>query len=243
MNDDRSSLDDYDKKDPKESVILASETQDPCDLTKCLFHIRVQSPTKASMRSIPRINSGFKQSWLKVVSTEGIKQGSISPVTNDSGQSNIMSPVLSASDAHSSVFTRAFEEATPWSYLPKTMQFYLNYHRNHLNHRSYFFRNRCDHFLHSTLLGQALNYDPLLFAVVGFAAFRMASENPDGTIQDFLDYYNKSVKGLRKSLAAGHTHTESMLLTILQLATFEVLFHQLSEETDLTPYRNTWETG
>lgn len=49
-------------------------------------------------------------------------------------------------------------------------------------------------------------------------------KQPDGQIQDFLGYYNRSVSLLRKSLASGQRHTDATLLTILQLATIEVRY-------------------
>lgn len=108
------------------------------------------------------------------------------------------------------------------AHLPTDLQFYLEYHRNHLDHHVYFFRHRCDYFLHNILPTLALTYEPLLCSVVGFAAFHMALKRPGGKTHDFLDYYNKSVMGLRHSLASGQAHSETMILTILQLATIEV---------------------
>lgn len=114
------------------------------------------------------------------------------------------------------------DETMSWAHLPADCQFYLDYHRNHLDHHAYFFRHRCDYFLHNILPTLALMYEPLLFSVVGFAAFQMALKKPGGKIEDFLDYYNRSVTGLRRSLAGGEPHSETMILTVLQLATFEV---------------------
>ena len=113
-------------------------------------------------------------------------------------------------------------EAVSWVHLPADLQFYLDYHRNHLDHHVYFFRHRCDYFLHTVLPALALTYEPLLFAIAGFAAFQMALKEAGGKIENFLGYYNRSVAGLRKSLADGQAHSETMILTILQLATFEV---------------------
>ena len=62
----------------------------------------------------------------------------------------------------------------------------------------------------------------LLYAVVGFAAFQLTVTRSDGKIQDFLGYYNTSVSLLRKSLVENQKHTDATMLTILQLATFEV---------------------
>lgn len=134
-------------------------------------------------------------------------------------------------------------ETVLWAHLPADLQFYLDYHRNHLDHHVYFFRHRCDYFLHTILLTLALTYEPLLYSVVGFAAFQMALKEPSGQIEDFLGYYNKSVTGLRKSLAGGQAHSDTMILTILQLATFEVGDLIPPRRSELTSCRNTWETG
>lgn len=134
-------------------------------------------------------------------------------------------------------------ENVSWVQLPADLQFYLDYHRNHLDHHVYFFRHRCDHFLHTILPNLALTYEPLLFSVVGFAAFQMALKEASGKIEIFLGYYNRSVAGLRKSLADGQAHSETMILTILQLATFEVWVQQSSRCSRLTQCRNTWGTG
>ncbi|KAL8815435.1 MAG: hypothetical protein Q9223_005423 [Gallowayella weberi] len=78
-----------------------------------------------------------------------------------------------------------------------------------------------NYFLHHILIEQALTYEPLLHAVIGFAAFHATLGNPNGKIQDFLGYYNRSVSLLLKSLTSGQKHTDATLLTILQLAAIE----------------------
>lgn len=110
----------------------------------------------------------------------------------------------------------------PWAHLPQDMQFYLDYHKTHLTSHHYFFKHEAHHFLHTILIEHALLYDPLLYAVVGFAAFQLTVTRPNGKIQDFLGYYNKSVSLLRRSLIENEKHTNATMMTILQLATFEV---------------------
>ncbi|KAI9878327.1 MAG: hypothetical protein M1830_001226 [Pleopsidium flavum] len=107
------------------------------------------------------------------------------------------------------------------SHLPRDLQFYLDYHQNHLTHHHYFFKHDAGRFLHTTFLEIAVKSDPLLYAVVGFAAFHHTLRKHNGKIQEFLHYYNKSVSLLRKSLQSGKKNTDATLLTILQLATFE----------------------
>ncbi|KAL8869420.1 MAG: hypothetical protein Q9174_004284, partial [Haloplaca sp. 1 TL-2023] len=107
------------------------------------------------------------------------------------------------------------------SHLPHLERHYLEYLRNHLSYHHYFFRNDANYFVRHILIEQALSYEPLLQAVVGFAAFHETMRKPNRKIQDFLGFYNSSVSLLRKSLINGEKHTEATLLTILQLATIE----------------------
>lgn len=122
----------------------------------------------------------------------------------------------------SSVSTSASQDALSWSHLSEDLRFYLDYHQKHVTYHHYFFKHRAEGFTHTVLYEQALRYDPLLYAVVGFAAFHMTIKRQNGRIQDFLGYYDKAVTLLRKSLAGGQTYTDATLLTTLQLATFEV---------------------
>lgn len=77
-------------------------------------------------------------------------------------------------------------------------------------------------FLKTTFLEIALSYEPLLYAITAFSAYHHTLTKSDGQLQDFLGYYNKSVSLLRESLARTPRHTLATVLTILQLATFEV---------------------
>lgn len=132
------------------------------------------------------------------------------------------------------------------SHLPPMQRFYLDYLRNNITYHHYFFRIDANYFLHHILIEQALSYEPLLQAVVGFAAFRATLGKPHGKIQDFLGYYNRSVSLLLKSLASGQTHTDATLLTILQLATIEVIPNPLLLMymfRILTSPRNIWGIG
>lgn len=79
----------------------------------------------------------------------------------------------------------------------------------------------------------ALRNDALLHAVVGFSAFQRTLHNPTGKIQDFLQYYNKSVSLLLSSLRKGEKRDIGTLLAILQLATIEVSFHSKNKNKKL----------
>lgn len=72
----------------------------------------------------------------------------------------------------------------------------------------------------TTLIESALRFEPLLYAVVGFAAYHHTLTKANGRVQDFLGYYLDSVRLLRESL--GGKPTIATIFTILQLATIEV---------------------
>ena len=109
-----------------------------------------------------------------------------------------------------------------WASLPQNVKFYLKYHRNNLSHHHYSWKYDAGDFLKKTFLEIAINFEPLMYAVVAFAAYHNALSREDGRVKDFLDAYNKSVSSLRQSLAKTERHSLSTLLTILQLATIEV---------------------
>ncbi|KAI9839307.1 MAG: hypothetical protein M1819_003302 [Sarea resinae] len=108
-----------------------------------------------------------------------------------------------------------------WSHLPADLRFYLNFFHKSMSHHHYSFKHDSDQWMRTTFLDIAITHDPLLYAVVGFAAYQHTLRNPNGKIQDFLGYYNKSVSLLRQSLQRNQKHTVATLLTILQLASIE----------------------
>ena len=165
------------------------------------------------------------------LSAEQLKEKSLSPSTDDSSvlsKPQSASSILNRRGKFSSVSTNTSQELPQWSHLSQDLQYYLEYHQQHLNHHHYLFKHESSDFVHHTLIEHALNYDPLLYAIVGFAAFHSALKKRNGKIQDFLGYYNKSVSLLRKSLSSGQRHTDATMMTILQLASFEVSFRSFS---------------
>ncbi len=109
-----------------------------------------------------------------------------------------------------------------WSHLPPDLQFYLEYFYQNLTHLHYSLKFDSGNFLRMRFLDAALRNEALLNAVVGFSAFQQTLHNPEGKINDFLQYYNKAVSLLLLSLKKGERHSNAMILTILQLATIEV---------------------
>ncbi|KAH8659151.1 hypothetical protein BGZ60DRAFT_531065 [Tricladium varicosporioides] len=108
-----------------------------------------------------------------------------------------------------------------WSHLPQDLQFYLNYYYDNISHVHYSLKFDPGDFMRTRYLDIALGNESLLYAVVGFSAFQRTLHNPGGKIQDFLQYYNKSVSLLLRSLQKGDRHSEGTILAILQLATIE----------------------
>ncbi|KAL9603445.1 MAG: hypothetical protein Q9219_001132 [cf. Caloplaca sp. 3 TL-2023] len=84
-------------------------------------------------------------------------------------------------------------EKVSFSHLPQHQRYYLEYLRDHITYHHYFFRSDTNYFIHNILVEHALSYEPLLYAVVGFAAFHATLKKSDGKIQDFLGYYNRSL--------------------------------------------------
>lgn len=145
-----------------------------------------------------------------------------SPSTSSDISSKPRSADLERSRTFPSTSFSAPNDTESWSPLPDDLQFYLDYYRREIVGHHYLFKLDSEPFLRDELVAQALSYKPLLFALVGFAAYHVTLNRSDGRIQDFLGYYDRSVSSLRRSLASGRQHTIAMLLTILQLATFEV---------------------
>jgi hypothetical protein len=106
--------------------------------------------------------------------------------------------------------------------LPDDLRFYLNFHQDFMTTPHFFLRQSCFHFIHHNLIELALQYEPLLYALVGFSAYHHTLHISGGKLFTFLKYYNKALILLRKSLGSGEQHTEATLCTVLVLTTIEV---------------------
>ena len=188
--------------------------------------------TKKSFTSNPNLKAASRkqsrtilnQKNVASMTSEKLKEKSLSPSTDESLASKTRSDStnLTQSGRMSTISPNTQLDDSPWSHLHHDQQFFLAYHQQNMTHHHYFFRNNASQFVHSTLIKFALTYDPLLYAIVGFSAFHYTVNQPNGRIPDFLGFYNKSVSLLRKSLQSNHKHTDATILTILQLAAFEV---------------------
>lgn len=77
-------------------------------------------------------------------------------------------------------------------------------------------------FFKTDYLDHAMRYPPLLFAVVGYAAYFHTLEQPNARMHTFLQYYDESISRLRANMMKTKKHGLPTLLTILQLAAIEV---------------------
>jgi len=106
---------------------------------------------------------------------------------------------------------------------PDDVQFYLDWALSNLTPYHWSFAPDGSDFLLTTLFEYANRYEPLLYALTCFAAYHHTLNRPDGQIETFLKWHSKSVSALHISLMSDEPHTVYTLLTILQLATIEVI--------------------
>lgn len=173
----------------------------------------VESGSRARIRSSPSKRHGSTQS-LSAGGRQPAELSSSSPSTEASSRLDSMST------RSGSVGLYPQEQGT--SHLTEDLRFYLIFHQEVLTFRHYLLRNWCDRFVHQTITELALQYEPLLYAVVGFAAYHYCVQSGNGKLFTFLKYYNKAMTLLRESLSSGEKHTEATLATVLVLTTFEV---------------------
>ncbi|KAK7431476.1 hypothetical protein QQZ08_001966 [Neonectria magnoliae] len=108
-----------------------------------------------------------------------------------------------------------------WSHLPPDFQRCLSHFVENITNFHYCISHDSDEFFKTILPSVALRHEPLLNALVGFSAYHLTLQDPNGKLQDFLQYYNRSVTLLLGTLKRKEKHSVATLLTILQLATIE----------------------
>jgi len=108
--------------------------------------------------------------------------------------------------------------------LSKTLDvnFYLDYFRNHITVHHYSLKRDTHNFLKGDFLAHALKFEPLKYAVAGYAAYFHTLSQPDGRMSTFLHFYNESVSRLRSTITKNKKQGLTTFLTILQLASIEV---------------------
>ncbi|POR37548.1 Uncharacterized protein TPAR_02253 [Tolypocladium paradoxum] len=108
-----------------------------------------------------------------------------------------------------------------WPPVHTKSQPYIDYFVENITNYHYGLASDGDGFFSNILTSMAARHEPLLYALVGFSAYHAMLQNPNGTLQDFLHYYNKSVTLLLGCLKRKETNNVPTLVTILQLATIE----------------------
>ncbi|EPE03272.1 zinc c6 finger domain protein [Ophiostoma piceae UAMH 11346] len=108
-----------------------------------------------------------------------------------------------------------------WSHLPQDIRFFLGYFCDNITHFHYCMPIDYDSFIHSLLLSLAIRNEPLLYAVVAFSSYHYILRDPTAKLQQFLQYYDQSVRLLLGVLKRKEPHSLGTLLTVLQLATIE----------------------
>ena len=136
--------------------------------------------------------------------------------------STVTSGSVSIAVQPQSGFASPAEGRADWSHLPWEFQRHLNWFIDNVTQFHYSVPYVGDDFVRTVLPSVAIHHEPLLHALVGFAAYLATLQNPEGRLEDFLQFYNKSVTLLLKSLKRKEKYHVSTLLTILQLATIEV---------------------
>ncbi|OJD14275.1 hypothetical protein AJ78_05352 [Emergomyces pasteurianus Ep9510] len=180
------------------------------------------SRPKISISRRQNVQSLAKQKVQSPSETSSIQDRGASPISDTTTAfSEIQSPSVSSEIAPLEPTWRTICDLPGASELDHDVQFFLAYHRNQITFSHYFLRQEALSFVRNDIPIHALHYEPLLYAVVSFSAYMYSIRHPGGKLYTFLKYYNKSVTGLLKSLSTSNVHHDAMMLTILQLATFE----------------------
>ncbi|KAJ4334441.1 hypothetical protein N0V87_006875 [Didymella glomerata] len=145
---------------------------------------------------------------------------SVSPSTEASSTvpATLRQPLSRRSSAQATK-TVASSRTTPHG--PKDVHFYLNYFKEHMTIHHYSLKRDSHNFLKGEFFNYAMKYEPLKYAVAGYAAYFHTIAQPDGRMSTFLQFYNESVSRLRMSITKHKKQGLATFLTILQLASIE----------------------
>lgn len=192
-------------------------------------------PTPAKKKSAQSLSRHKVMKQQTVTATEpgpGRREDSSSPSTEASSRFGSLSTRSDSVGIH--FFDNAGDPST--AHLPEDLRFYISYHRDSINYRHYFMHPRSTNFVNQTIIDYALQYEPLLYAVVGFSAYHHCVQTGGGKLYSFLKYYNRALTLLRRSLGSGEPYTEATLATVLVLTTFEVWCIVVDAYPSLLPY-------
>ncbi|ROW09442.1 hypothetical protein VMCG_02203 [Cytospora schulzeri] len=204
--------DDVDQ-DTKLSPIPDEDEESPTSVSQHLAQPRkgLRHMSTASSLNLKRLMTRTRQS-SEAPSLEGTKSSS---------------PTVSVCTASSYTPTTSQLSDLPWSmvpdlsHLPTELHFYLEYFYDNITHHHYGAHKDFGDFFRTTFISLAVRSEPLLNAIVAFAAYHHTIRDPNGKLPSFLKYYNRSVTLLLDLLKSEERHDLWTLLTVLQLATIE----------------------
>ncbi|KAG6255919.1 hypothetical protein E4U24_006305 [Claviceps purpurea] len=125
---------------------------------------------------------------------------SVSPNANKKLRLSIPDGYVSTATPSPDLKSLPTEGHVDWSHLPSEYQHYLNYFVENITSFHYSIPHDEANFFGRILPSLAVYYEPLLNAVVGFSAYHATLQDPNGQIQEFLKYYNRSVTLLLESI-------------------------------------------
>ncbi|PYH47518.1 C6 finger domain protein [Aspergillus saccharolyticus JOP 1030-1] len=210
---------------------IADEGEGDADSVGSSVHLSPtlsQTPTAAARpvaglpkkQSAPSIRRRKGNSFIASDATPLRTEPSISPTPSTEASSHI--EFLSARSASLGVHpVESTASLLARSHVSDDLRFYLRYHCDFITYRHYFLRPFNDIFVRHMIVELALQYEPLLYAIVGFSAYHHCVQTGTGRLYSFLKYYNAALTLLRKSLGSGEPHSEATLATVLVLTTFE----------------------
>ncbi|KAG6040981.1 hypothetical protein E4U41_006371 [Claviceps citrina] len=155
-------------------------------------------------------DSQMSECWTGCSSTQDLSAESVSQIGN-------MKIRHCTSNSHRSKATPSSDLSVPtgrhadWSHLPPDYQHYLNYFVENITSFHYSISHDEENFFGTILPSLAVHHEPLLNAVVGFSAYHSTLKNPNGKLQEFLKYYNRSVTLLLETIK---TKTMDNVLTL-----------------------------
>lgn len=199
---------------------LASVSEQSMPSTKSLRHM-----STASSLNLKRLLTRTRQP-SETSSQEGAKGSS---PTRSIGTTGSHTPLMA------NLPDLLFNTVPDLSHLPADLRFYLEYYLENITHCHYGVHRDFSGFFRTTLISLSLRSEPLLHAIVAFAAYHQTLGDTNGQLPEFLKYYNRSVILLLDHLKNGDRHELTTLLTILQLATIEVRGSRGSLHSVLSP--------
>ncbi|KAK4194785.1 fungal-specific transcription factor domain-containing protein [Triangularia verruculosa] len=191
--------DDDDDRDSKLEPIMDEDEEEP------------QSATSTTAPLFPLRRSSTTSSFGMQRAPPGYRYDSETPSLDGNKSSSPLSTGTATAQQH----------RPDWTFLPHELQFYLGYFYDNITHYHYGLVTDAGDFFRTTLVGLALRNEALLYAIAAFSAYHHALNNAHGRINEFLQYYNHSVKNLLECLKRKEKFNVATLLTILQLGTIE----------------------